>query len=95
MLLPGITIAWANTFVALITVASAGDGWTITYEAIGKAEASYSGTKGQQVLYAREISGCKGKMHAGFYLQYRKTHLAAMKPVVEKLVAGLTQQTCS
>jgi hypothetical protein len=71
-----------------------GDGWTITHEAIGKTRASYSGTKGSDVLYAREISGCNGRMHAGFYLQYRRTHLEAMRPVVEKLVKTLKQRDC-
>lgn len=70
------------------------DGWTITHEAIGKNEASYSGTKGADVLYAREISGCHGRMHAGFYLQYHRTHIAAMRPVVKKLSSALQQREC-
>ncbi len=70
------------------------DGWTITYQATTPGWASYSGTKGQRVIYVREISGCKADRTATFQFEYPATQINALKPVVERLVAGLKQKWC-
>jgi hypothetical protein len=70
------------------------NGWTITYQSITPSWASVSGTRGQAVIYMREISGCSGANYATFQLQYRSTEINAMNPVVERLVKGLKQMDC-
>jgi hypothetical protein len=69
-------------------------GWNITYQASTPTWASYSGTKGQRVIYVREIAGCKGEQYATFELQYPSTLINATKPLVERLVKGLKQRFC-
>ena len=69
-------------------------GWTITYRATTPGWASYSGTKGQRVLYFREIAGCKNTQYAVFQFEYPATEIRATGPVVDRLVAGLRQRVC-
>jgi hypothetical protein len=69
-------------------------GWTITYDATTPSWGSFSGTKGQRVIYMREISGCKGAQYAVFQLEYPATQIRAMNPVVDRLVTGLKQRVC-
>ena len=69
-------------------------GWTITYQATTPGWASFSGTKGQRVIYVREISACKGGQVAAFQLDYSSIDIGRMKPVVERLVPSLRQVTC-
>ena len=61
-----------------------GKGWTISYQASTPGWTSYSGTKAQQVLYVREITGCTGGQYATFEFTYPSTSINATKPVVEK-----------
>jgi hypothetical protein len=49
MLFPGITIACANTLVALTTVVSAGEGWTNTWPPAGATISSQ-----QQRIFSEE-----------------------------------------
>ena len=70
-------------------------GWTIAYQASTPGWASYSGTKGERVLYVRMIGGCKDAQYATLRLEYRATQINAMKPVVEHLGGALRQKFCA
>ena len=63
-------------------------GWTITYQATAPRWASYSGTQGSRIFYARAIALCDGAV-AEFNLTYGKADLRAFDPVVERLVRSL------
>jgi hypothetical protein len=64
-------------------------GWTITYQATTPRWASYSGTQGSRIFYARAIALCDGAV-AEFSLTYGKVDLEAFNPIVERLVRSLT-----
>lgn len=70
------------------------DGWTIGYMASTPRWASYSAVRGSRVIYVRSISGCKGGQYASFNLEYPKSAIPRLKPVVERLVASLRQVSC-
>jgi len=70
------------------------DGWTITYEAITPSWASFSGTRGNRVLYERMIALCTPGQYAGFLLEYTNTEIARLDPVVTRLVQGLKPTGC-
>jgi hypothetical protein len=63
-------------------------GWTITYQAATPRWASYSGTQGSRIFYARAIALCDGAV-AEFSLTYGKADLRAFDPIVERLVRSL------
>ena len=63
-------------------------GWTITYQATAPRWASYSGTQGSRIFYARAIALCDGAV-AEFNLTYGRADLRAFDPVVERLVRSL------
>jgi hypothetical protein len=63
-------------------------GWTITYQAATPRWASYSGTQGARIFYARAIALCDGAV-AEFSLTYGKVDLEAFNPIVERLVTSL------
>ena len=67
---------------------STGDGWKLSYEAVTPSWASYSGTRGQRVLYQRMIALCDGQ-YAAFALEYSATELSRLDPVVNRLVRSL------
>ncbi|MDR3471460.1 MAG: hypothetical protein P4M09_07185 [Devosia sp.] len=69
-------------------------GWTITYQATTPSWGSYSGTRGQRIIYLREISGCKAEQYAIFQLDYPAVQITTMKPLIDRLVAGLRQRLC-
>ena len=69
--------------------------WTVTYQATTPDWASYSGTKGQRVIYVREISGCKGHQYATFELEYSSIDIGKLKPMVGRLVPSLSQKVCA
>ena len=71
------------------------DGWAFSYNAGKAGWVSFSGTKGDQVLYVRMISYCGGKQYAAFALQYPKADLAKMNKTVDHLVHSLSGNTCS
>ena len=66
----------------------AGDGWTITYEAVTPSWASLSGTQGQRILYQRMIALCDGQ-YAAFRLEYSAVDSSELDPVVNRLVQTL------
>lgn len=70
------------------------DGWTITYEAITPGWASFSGTRGNRVLYERMIALCAPGQYAGFLLEYTNTEIARLDSVVTRLVQGLKPTDC-
>ena len=68
---------------------SIGDGWAITYQVATPQKASWSGSKGGRVLYARMIALCKGTEFAAFELEYSKADVQKFNAVVNGLVASL------
>ena len=63
-------------------------GWTITYQAVTPRWASYSGTQGSRIFYARAIALCDGAV-AEFSLTYGKVDLQPFNQIVERLVRSL------
>jgi hypothetical protein len=63
-----------------------GEGWNITYKASAPDWASFSGTSGDQVIYLRSIALCGGSHLASFQFEYFVADLAALDPVVNRLV---------
>jgi hypothetical protein len=63
-------------------------GWTITYQAATPRWASYSGTQGSRIFYARAIALCDNAV-AEFSLTYGKADLEAFDQIVERLVTSL------
>jgi hypothetical protein len=70
------------------------DGWTITYEAITPRWASFSGTRGNRVLYERMIALCEPGQYAGFLLEYSSSDIARLDPIVTRLVRSLEPTGC-
>jgi hypothetical protein len=68
--------------------------WSVNYQATTPKWASYSATKGQRVVYVREILGCKGQQYATFELQYPSVDIGKMNPIVDQLVPSLVQKFC-
>ncbi|MDO9417297.1 hypothetical protein [Pararhizobium sp.] len=64
------------------------DGWALTYEKVTDGWASYSGTKGATVVYARAIALCDGNA-ALFRIEYPKEKLKAFDAIVEVMVKAL------
>jgi hypothetical protein len=69
-------------------------GWKITYQKKAEDWASWSGTKGGRVMYARAISLCRSRA-AFFHLEYDLAEVATYDPVVERLVASLKSGDCN
>jgi hypothetical protein len=65
-----------------------GDGWNISYEAVTPSWASFSGAQGKRILYQRMIALCDGA-YAAFRLEYSAIDIAALDPVVNRLVQSL------
>mgnify|MGYP002683360427 CR=1 FL=1 len=80
---PGGLAGWTGDAIAW------DDGWAVTYQAITPSWASYSGTKGGRVFYARAISMCGGGVIGMFEVEYSRADLAAFDPVVNRLVHSL------
>ena len=70
------------------------DGWTITYRSVTPGWASFSGTRGQRILYERMVALCDPGQYAGFLLEYSAIDLAALDPVVNRLVSSLRPTGC-
>lgn len=68
---------------------AAGDGWSISYQAVTPGWASYSGSRNGQVLYGRDIALCGGRSYASFQLTYPERDIGRMNAVVERLVGSL------
>lgn len=64
------------------------DGWIITYDKVTSNWASYSGTKGADILYVRGIMLCDGS--AGyFHLRYRQDAQTKIGPLIGRMVKAL------
>jgi hypothetical protein len=64
-------------------------GWDLSYKRAMPTWASYSGTRGDMVLYARGIALCGGTRYASFEIEYPYADLESMHLTVEMLVASL------
>ncbi|MDM9644835.1 hypothetical protein [Rhizobium sp. S163] len=64
------------------------DGWKFTYEKRGAAWASYSGSKGDRIIYMRQIALCDDAM-GNFTLDYPAAQQKRYGPVVDRLVKTL------
>jgi hypothetical protein len=74
--------------IASRVAADIADGWSISYERRGDRAASWSGRRGERILYVRAIKGC-GDAAVYFRLEYRRASLAAYDAVVRRLVRSL------
>lgn len=66
----------------------ADDGWKFTYEKRGTSWVSLSGTKGDQIIYMRQIALCDDAM-GNFTMEYPATQRRRFGPVIDKLVNTL------
>jgi hypothetical protein len=64
------------------------DGWKISYDRRLDEEASWSGSKGDRVVYVRAITGCDDAV-LYFRLEYDRSSLKAYDAVVGRLVKSL------
>lgn len=64
------------------------DGWTLTYEKIGRKAASYSGTRKGMILYARAMPLCAGSAVI-FRMEYPQSKRKAFDAKVEEMVKAL------
>lgn len=69
------------------------DGWKVTYRKQNSAFASWSGTKGDQIVYERAIPACNGAA-AYFRLEYHADAKEAFDPVILRLVQSLQSDRC-
>lgn len=63
--------------------------WNVTYKAVTPDWASFSGSRGGQVIYWRAIALCGGTQYAMFQFDYPLSRLHALKGTVERLVLSL------
>ncbi len=69
------------------------DGWTISYSRVEPEWASYSGAKGDRILYVRGIKLCDDA--AGFMmLEYRSQDLRAYDAIVKRMVKSFKAGDC-
>lgn len=61
------------------------DGWTLTYEKIGKDAASYSGTRNGAIVYTRALPLCAGSAMI-FRMEYPQAKRKAFDAKVEEMV---------
>jgi len=64
------------------------EGWIVTYEKRGPSWASISGTKGERIVYMRQIALCEDAM-GNFRLEYPAAQQNRFGPVVDRLVKTL------
>lgn len=64
-------------------------GWDLSYKRVADDWASFSGTRGADILYARAIALCGGTQFASFEIEYPAADLEPMNAVVERLVRSL------
>lgn len=64
------------------------DGWSISYEQRKTHSASWSGSRGDRILYMRSIAGCDGAA-VYFRLEYDRADMKAFDPIVARLVKSL------
>ncbi|MBW6421192.1 hypothetical protein KX729_07030 [Rhizobium sp. XQZ8] len=69
------------------------DGWEISYSRVEPEWASYSGAKGDRILYVRGIKLCDDS--AGFLmLEYSKQDLKLYDPIVKRMVKSFKPAGC-
>jgi hypothetical protein len=73
--------------VAMRMQADEQDGWRLVYRAVTAAGASWSGTRGGDILYMRAIPLCDG-VAAFFRLDYPRARAKAHDATIRALVAG-------
>jgi hypothetical protein len=64
------------------------DGWKVTYDRRLPKAASWSGSKGNRIFYARGIPGCDGAAYY-FNIEYDRGDLKSYDPIVKRLVKSL------
>jgi hypothetical protein len=64
------------------------DGWKFTYEKRGASWASLSGTKGNRIIYMRQIALCDDAM-GNFTLEYPAAQQKRFGPLVDRMVKTL------
>ena len=69
------------------------DRWIITYQKWKEFWASWSGVKGDRVIYQRAIEVCDGAA-AYFRLEYDKSQVKAFDKVIARLVKSLRSAPC-
>ncbi|CCM75337.1 hypothetical protein [Rhizobium mesoamericanum] len=69
----------------------ADDGWKFTYEKRGPSWASFSGIKGDRIIYLRQIALCDDAM-GNFTLEYPSVAQKRYGPVIERMVKTLKAQ---
>jgi len=69
------------------------DGWKISYSRVKPEWASYSGTRGDRILYVRGMWLCEDAA-AFLQLEYRKQDLKAYDMIIKRMVASLKPVGC-
>lgn len=64
------------------------DGWKFTYEKRSALWVSLSGTKGDHIIYMRQIALCNDAM-GNFSIQYPATQQKRLRPIIERMVKTL------
>lgn len=64
------------------------DGWKFTYEKHGASWASFSGFKGDRIIYMRQIALCDDAM-GNFTIEYPAAQQKRFGPLVERMVKTL------
>ncbi|GAC1043126.1 hypothetical protein [Rhizobium sp. No.120] len=64
------------------------DGWKFTYEKRGASSASFSGIKGDRIIYMRQIALCDDAM-GNFTFEYPAVQQKRFGPLVDKMVKTL------
>lgn len=65
------------------------DGWALSYTQVTPDWASYSGTRGGEILYTRAVATCGGTQYVGFEIIYPKSQLADFDAVISHMVGSL------
>ncbi|MCC2608981.1 hypothetical protein [Neorhizobium petrolearium] len=69
------------------------DGWKISYSRVKPEWASYSGTRGDRILYVRGIWLCEDAA-TFLQLEYRKQDLKTYDMIIKRMVASLKPAGC-
>jgi hypothetical protein len=64
------------------------EGWKFSYEKRGSSWASFSGTRGDRIIYMREIALCNEAM-GSFTIKYPASQRTRFGPVIDRLVKSL------
>ncbi|GES46058.1 hypothetical protein RsS62_53100 [Rhizobium dioscoreae] len=65
------------------------DGWTFTYEKRSASWVSFSGTKGDRIIYMRQIALCDDAM-GNFILEYPAAQQKRFGPQIDRMVKTLS-----